>query len=29
MNDNEDDLGTLSWQEAWPEEGSVSDMGWL
>lgn len=24
MNDNADDPGTLSWQEAWPEEGSVS-----
>lgn len=21
MNDNADDPGTLSWQEAWPEEG--------
>lgn len=25
MNDNADDPGTLSWQEGWPEEGSVSD----
>lgn len=28
MNDNADDPGTLSWQEAWPEEGScVSHQG--
>lgn len=25
MNDNANDPGTVSWQEAWPEEGSVSD----